>query len=89
MSWCPGCGRHRPGSWAFGTCQMVSMGIGDYCRFRISGGCPGVRKDGRLANDDKHGPNALRVKLMKEARKAAGAKGKVQQLGAEHFDLDL
>ena len=84
MSWCPGCGRHRPGSWAFGTCQMVSMGIGDYCRFRISGGCPGVRKDGRLANDDKHGPDALRVKLMKEARRAAGAKN---QLGAEHYDL--
>ena len=68
---------------------MVSMGIGDYCRFRISGGCPGVGKDGRPANDDKHGPDALRVKLMKEARKAAGAKDKVQQLRAGHFDPDL
>ena len=87
MSWCPGCGRHRPGSWACSTCQMVSMGIDDYCRFRISGGCPGVQKDRRPANDDKHGPDALRAKLMKEARKAAGAKDKVQQLGAEHFHL--
>ena len=87
MSWCPGCGRHRPDSWACSTCQMVSMGIDDYCRFRISGGCPGVLKDGRPANDDKHGPDALRAKLMKEARKAAGAKDKVQQLGAEHFHL--
>ena len=87
MSWCPGCGRHRPDSWACSTCQMVSMGIDDYCRFRISGGCPGVQKDRRPANDDKHGPDALRAKLMKEARKAAGAKDKVQQLGAEHFHL--
>ena len=64
---------------------MVSMGIDDYCRFCISGGCPGVRAGGCAAVDDKHGPDALRITPMKEARKAAGARNKVQQLGVEDF----
>ena len=64
---------------------MISMGIGDFCRFRISGGCPGIRSVGRKVIDDKNGPGALRIKLMREARKAIGAKQKVWQLGVKDF----
>ena len=64
---------------------MVSMEIDVYGRFRIHGGCPGVRAGGRPAVNDKHGPDALRIKLMTEARKAAGARNKVWQLGMEDF----
>ena len=64
---------------------MISMGIDDFCRFRISGGCPGIKSGGRPAVDDKNGPDALRIKLKKEARWAAGAKQKVWQLGVEDF----
>ena len=64
---------------------MISMGIGDFCRFRIPGGCPGIRSGGRKVVDDKNGPDALRTKLMREARKAMGAKQKVWQLGVEDF----
>ena len=66
---------------------MVSMGIDDYCRFRIHGGCPGVRAGARDAVNDKNGPDALRIKLMMEARKAAGARNKVQTLGMEDFSV--
>ena len=86
MSWCAECGNYRPGSWVCKFCNMVSMEIGDYCRFRIHGGCPGVRGGGRGAVNDKHGPDALRIKLMKEARRAAGARTDVRQLETEHFD---
>ena len=89
MSWCPECGGHRPDSWACAVCQMTSMGTGDYSRFRISGGCPGAKTGGRPVNDDLNGPDALRAKLVKEARKAAGAKEKVQQLGEGHFPTRL
>ena len=68
---------------------MISMGIGDFCRFRISGGCPGIRSGGREVVDDKNGPDALRIKLMREARKAAGEKQKVWNLGVEDFPAEL
>ena len=74
MSWCPNCGNYRPDTWVCSSCHMARMGIDDYCRFRISGGCPGVRERGRAAVDDKHGPDALRITPMKDACKAAGAK---------------
>ena len=77
MSWCPSCGAHRPDSWACSFRRMISKGIGDYCRFRISGGCPRAKTGGRQVVDDKNGPDALRIKLMREARKAAWAKQKV------------
>jgi len=85
MSWCGGCGNYRPGAWVCKFCNMVSMEIDDYCRFRIHGGCPGVRAGSRDAVNDKHGPDTLRIKLMMEARKAAGAKNKVQTLGMEDY----
>ena len=69
--------------------MMISMGIDDYCHFRISGGCPGVKAGGRPVVDDKNGPGALRVKLMREARKAAGAKQKVWKIGVEDFPTHL
>lgn len=62
---------------------MISTGIDDFCHFRISGCCPETRSGGRKAVDDKNGPDALRIKLMREARKAMGAKQKVWQLGVE------
>ena len=74
MSWCANCGNYRPDSWVCKSCNMVSMGIGDYCRLRAHGGCPGVRAGGRAPVDDTHGPDALRITLMKEVRKAAGAR---------------
>ena len=64
---------------------MVSMGIDDYSRLRVHGGCPGVRAGGRAPVDDTHGPDALRITLIKEVRKAAGARNKVWQLGVEDF----
>ena len=46
MSWCPECGSHRPDSCACYVCRMTGMGIGEYCRFRISSGCPRVKRMG-------------------------------------------
>ena len=67
---------------------MTSTGI-DYCCFRISGGCPRVKTGGRRVNDDLGGPDVLRVKLIKEARKAASAKRKFQQLAEGQFPTPL
>ena len=85
MSWCAQCGNYRQGSWVCKSCNVVSMDIDDYCRFRIHGGCPGVRAGGRPAVNDKHGPDALRITIIKEARRAAGARAKVWLLGVEDF----
>ena len=75
MSWCPSCGKIRPGAWSCTVCKMTSMGEDQICRFRVYGGCPGSKERTSRPATSANTEDKLRISLMKESRVRGGQFG--------------